>query len=46
VAIARHPGQVMPLSGAWYGQPDDYLGMTVTVNVHKIATRPGFEAEG
>jgi transglutaminase-like putative cysteine protease len=44
VAIARHPGQVMPLSGAWYGQPDDYLGMTVTVNVHKIATRPGFEA--
>ena len=37
VAIARHPGQAMPLSGAWYGSSSDYLGMSVEVNVHKIA---------
>lgn len=42
VAIARHPAQVMPLSGSWSGQPDDYLGMDVEVTVHKLATLPDF----
>lgn len=36
VAIARHPGQAIPLSGAWSGNSDDYLGMDVSVNVRKI----------
>lgn len=26
VAIARHPGQVIPLSGSWSGNPSDYPG--------------------
>jgi transglutaminase-like putative cysteine protease len=43
VAIARHPGQVMPLSGAWSGRPNDYLGMTVEINIHKVATLSEFE---
>lgn len=44
VAIARHPGQVMPLSGSWYGDTDDYLGMEVQVNVRKLGTLPEFQA--
>ena len=27
VTIARYPGQVMPLSGSWYGNPGEYLGV-------------------
>jgi len=37
VAIARHPGQAIPLAGSWYGKAQDYLGMTVNVAVHKLA---------
>jgi transglutaminase-like putative cysteine protease len=33
VAVARDPGQAIPLSGTYYGRPSDDLGMTVTVNV-------------
>ncbi|MEL6320582.1 MAG: transglutaminase family protein [Cyanobacteria bacterium J06626_14] len=44
VAIARHPGQVIPLSGSWAGKPDDYLGMEVKVNIHKLGNIPEFEA--
>ncbi|MGF1522269.1 MAG: transglutaminase domain-containing protein [Leptolyngbyaceae cyanobacterium] len=44
VAIARHPGQVIPLSGSWTGKPDDYLGMDVNVNIHKLGNIPEFEA--
>jgi len=40
VAIARHPGQAMPLTGAWYGSASDYLGMSVDVKVRKIAEVP------
>ncbi|MCP9841576.1 transglutaminase family protein [Synechococcus sp. J7-Johnson] len=29
VAIARHPGQVIPLSGSWLGDVQDYLGLDV-----------------
>lgn len=43
VAIARHPGQVIPLSGSWSGNPDDYLGMDVAINIHKLGTLPQFE---
>ncbi|MBE9068351.1 transglutaminase family protein [Leptolyngbya cf. ectocarpi LEGE 11479] len=43
VAIARHPGQVIPLSGSWNGQPDDYLGMDVNVDIHKLGIIPQFE---
>jgi transglutaminase-like putative cysteine protease len=43
VATARHPGQVMPLSGSWYGEADDYLGMDVHVVLRKLATMAGYE---
>ena len=33
VAVARDPRQASPLSGAWTGAPEDYLGMEVTVSV-------------
>lgn len=43
VAIARHPGQVIPLSGFWFGDAQDYLGMDVNVTVRKLGTLPEFE---
>jgi transglutaminase-like putative cysteine protease len=36
VAIARYPGQAMPLAGSWSGNANDYLGMSVNVAVHKL----------
>src|SRR5665213_290414 len=33
VAVARDPGQAVPLSGAWTGFPADYLGMDIDVDV-------------
>jgi transglutaminase-like putative cysteine protease len=33
VAIARDPAQALPLSGTWQGNPADYLGMDVKVDV-------------
>jgi transglutaminase-like putative cysteine protease len=36
VAIARHPGQAVPLSGSWSGKANDYLGMSVSVAVRKL----------
>ena len=36
VAVARHPGQAIPLSGSWFGNAKDYLGMSVNVAVHKL----------
>jgi transglutaminase-like putative cysteine protease len=36
VAVARHPGQAIPLEGSWSGDAKDYLGMTVNVAVQKI----------
>ncbi|HEY9618314.1 MAG TPA: transglutaminase family protein [Microcoleaceae cyanobacterium] len=43
VAIARHPGQVIPLSGSWFGNAEDYLGMDVNVSIRKLGTLPEFE---
>jgi transglutaminase-like putative cysteine protease len=43
VAIARHPAQVIPLSGSWFGNAEDYLGMEVNVAIRKLATLPEFE---
>jgi transglutaminase-like putative cysteine protease len=37
VAIARHPGQAIPLSGSWFGDGKDYLGMDVKVSVRKVS---------
>lgn len=37
VAIARHPGQAIPLQGSWFGSAADYLGMNVTVSIRKVA---------
>jgi transglutaminase-like putative cysteine protease len=36
VAVARHPGQAVPLAGSWFGDAKDYLGMSINVAVHKI----------
>jgi transglutaminase-like putative cysteine protease len=36
VAVARHPGQAIPLAGSWFGDAKDYQGMSVKVAVHKI----------
>jgi transglutaminase-like putative cysteine protease len=43
VAIARHPGQVIPLSGSWFGEAQDYLGMDVKVTIRKVGSLPEFE---
>lgn len=43
VAIARHPGQVLPLSGSWFGDAGDYLGMDVKVSIRKLAHLPEFK---
>jgi transglutaminase-like putative cysteine protease len=37
VAIARDPRQATPLHGTWAGEPGDYLGMDVTVDVRTEA---------
>ena len=37
VAYTRTPEQAAPVSGSWSGRPDDFLGMSVTVNVRRIA---------
>ena len=46
VAIARHPGQVIPLSGVWYGKAGDYLGMDVKVTIRKLGDLPEFAGSG
>ena len=33
VGIARDPSQAAPISGSWFGETGDYLGMTVSVTV-------------
>lgn len=43
VAIARHPGQVIPLSGSWFGDVQDYLGLDVEVSIRKLGTLPELE---
>ncbi len=35
VAVARDPYQAVPLSGTWFGLPASFLGMDVTVDVHR-----------
>jgi transglutaminase-like putative cysteine protease len=36
MAIARHPGQAVPLAGSWFGSAQDYVGMSVNVAVRKL----------
>ena len=35
VGVARDPSQAAPISGSWFGEIDDYIGMTVTVAVRQ-----------
>jgi transglutaminase-like putative cysteine protease len=35
VGVARDPSQAAPISGSWFGESDDYLGMSVTVSVQR-----------
>ena len=41
VAVARDPGQALPLHGTWVGFPADSLGMTVEVSVTAAAIGSG-----
>jgi transglutaminase-like putative cysteine protease len=36
VGIARDPSQAAPISGSWFGESGDYLGMTVSVTVQRV----------
>ena len=36
VGVARDPGQAAPISGSWFGQSGDYLGMDVKVSVQRV----------
>jgi transglutaminase-like putative cysteine protease len=40
VAVARHPGGAVPLLGSWFGDAQDFLGMSVNVTVHKVGEVP------
>ncbi len=35
VGVARDPALAPPVVGSWYGDPEDYLGMTVNVTVRR-----------
>lgn len=35
VGVARDPSQAAPISGSWFGETDDYLGMSVGVTVQR-----------
>ncbi|MGZ5235587.1 MAG: transglutaminase-like domain-containing protein, partial [Caldimonas sp.] len=35
VGVARDPSQAAPISGSWFGETGDYLGMDVTVTVQR-----------
>ena len=36
VGVARDPSQAAPIAGSWYGEPDDYVGMKVSVDVKRL----------
>ena len=36
VGVARDPAQAAPIAGSWYGEADDYLGLTLSVVVHRL----------
>jgi transglutaminase-like putative cysteine protease len=40
VAVAREPGQAMPISGAFSGDADDYIDMSVEVSVSAAGSLP------
>ena len=35
VGVARDPSQAAPVSGSWFGETGDYLGMDVSVTVQR-----------
>jgi transglutaminase-like putative cysteine protease len=35
VGVARDPSQAAPVSGSWFGEPGDYLGLSVEVTVRR-----------
>ena len=37
VAYARDPDLAAPVSGRWFGDPNDFTGMEVSVNVRRVA---------
>ena len=36
VGVARDPSLAAPISGSWYGEAGAYMGMTATVQVHRV----------
>jgi transglutaminase-like putative cysteine protease len=44
VAVARDPGQALPLHGSYLGPPDAFIGMEVNVSVTSIDQTVGMES--
>jgi transglutaminase-like putative cysteine protease len=40
VGVSHHPRGVMPISGSFYGAPEEYLDMAVTVATERFEERP------
>jgi len=40
VAVSRDPAQAPPLAGAFRGDPNDFIDMTVSVDVHQTGEGP------
>ena len=45
VAYTRKPEQAPPVSGSFFGAPQDYIGMEVGVTVRRLASPPELAAE-
>lgn len=45
VAYTRTPEQAAPVSGGWFGQGNQYLGMTVQVNVRRVTAEAAASGE-
>ncbi len=39
IAVAREPGQAVPIAGTFAGEPEDYLGMSVDVTVRSLESK-------
>ncbi len=40
VGVSNHPRGVMPVSGSFFGEPEMYVGMQVTVSTERFSERP------
>lgn len=40
IGVSNHPRGVMPISGSFFGEPEEYVGMAVTVSTERFEQRP------